>query len=81
MRRSVGFARVAILALPVWAYSVSFSFAADRIGIVPMHGKGGHPGAGIDTLAAKLKAKSATRIVAAGQSMGDNAAIECRSAA
>lgn len=54
--RSVGFARVAILALLVGAYSGSYSFAADRIGVVLMHGKGGHPGAGIDTLAARLSA-------------------------
>lgn len=111
--RSVGFARIAILALLVWAYSDSSSFAADKIGVVLMHGKGGHPGAGIDTLAgklsaagfevetpempwsrnriydrdyeesmaeidavvAKLKAKGATKIVVAGQSMGANAAI------
>lgn len=111
--RSVGFARMVVLAALVWACSGSFSFAADKIGIVLMHGKGGRPGAMIDTLAgklsaagfevetpempwsrnriydrdyeesmteidaavAKLKAKGATRIVIAGQSMGANAAI------
>lgn len=113
MRRSVGVFGVVVLAALVWAYSGSLSFAADKIGVVLMHGKGGHPGAAIDGLAAKLsaagfdvatpempwsrtriydkdyeesmaeidvavaklKAKGATRIVVAGQSMGANAAI------
>lgn len=52
--RSVGFARAAVLALLVWAYSGSFSFAADKLGVVLMHGKGGRPGTLIDGLATKL---------------------------
>lgn len=111
--RAVAVFKALVLGVLVWAYSGSFSFAADRIGVVLMHGKGGRPGLVIDGLAgklsaagflveapempwsrtriydrdyeesmaeidvavAKLKAKGATRIVVAGQSMGANAAI------